>query len=77
MGGDLELGHRLIARLEETGDYGLIAQAAGEPEPGELPGLAADCARLLSGGTLAEIRAALEADARPTGAGRRAQGVLR
>ena len=52
----------LIIKLEETGDDGLIAAAAGTPEPGELPALADDCARLLSGETLADIRAALEAD---------------
>lgn len=52
----------LIERLEETGDASLIAEVSVKPEGGELPGLAADCARLLSGDTLAAIRAALEAD---------------
>lgn len=52
----------LIAQLEETGDPALIAAAGADPGPTELPALADEAERLLSQGTLAEIRATLEAD---------------
>ena len=52
----------LIERLEQTGDAELVAREARTMPPGELAGLAGDMNRLLSGATLADIRAALEAD---------------
>ena len=52
----------LIGKLEETGDAGIVVDAAVSPEPGDLPGLSEQTERLLNGATLAEIRAELEAD---------------
>lgn len=52
----------LIARLEETGDAGLIAAAAQTPPEGALGGAAEQTARLFAADTLDAIRTALEAD---------------
>ncbi|MEL7000718.1 MAG: enoyl-CoA hydratase/isomerase family protein [Pseudomonadota bacterium] len=53
----------VIAKLQQTGDTGAITDAAVEPAGATLPALAEQTARLFQGGSLAEIRLALEADA--------------
>lgn len=60
---------QVIAKLEKTGDPEAITRASATPEPGTLSDLAGECEHLFAGSTLAQIRAALEADGSDFAAG--------